>query len=209
MFKIFSYSGVGTVKARPWSETRGGPDQVRHRKLRFILCVFRSYAYRFERQASLLYDTIGLVCMAVVFHLVCRKQKIPVPLTAVQITGTYYWMAKSSAECAFSDELIFWEVESCTGAIGGDALALSTPGPVWSLPVWPMVLSLATQKRHQGGSCAPIGTHGPACNIRSSPDRQQWLGGIIIIIASGVYHAHFDSSHSYVRTTKNSQSPEN
>ena len=129
MFKIFSYSGVGTVKARPWSETRGGPDQVRHRKLRFILCVFRSYAYRFKRQASLLYDTIGLVCMAVVFHLVCRKQKIPVPLTAVQITGTYCWMAKSSAECAFSDELIFWEVESCTGAIGGDALALSTPGP--------------------------------------------------------------------------------
>ena len=98
MFKIFSYSGVGTVKAKPWSEARGGPDQVRHRKLRLTLCVFRSYAYRFERQASLLYDTIciGLVCMAVVFHLVCRKQKIPVPLTAVQITGT---LLNGEVEC--------------------------------------------------------------------------------------------------------------
>ena len=74
-----SYSGVGTIKARPWSETRGGPDQVRHRKFILVLCVFRSSAYCFERQASLLYDTIGLECIADVFHLVRRKQKILVP----------------------------------------------------------------------------------------------------------------------------------
>ena len=56
-----------------------------------------------------------------------------------------------------------------------DALALSTwvqfvPGgfEAFRCDIWFKVQR--HKNTHQGGSCAPV--HGPACNIRGSPDRQ-------------------------------------
>ena len=71
----------------------------------------------------------------------------------------------SDLECAFSDELILWEIESCTGGIGGTGVmpwrcqpgsSLCREGSKPSGVTYG--LKSSDTKRHQGGSCAPIPT---------------------------------------------------
>ena len=86
-----------------------------------------------------------------------------------------------------SDELILWEIESCTGGIGGTGVMpwRCQPGSrlcrEGSKPS-SVTYGLKSSDTVRWELCTH--THVPASDILSSPDRQQWLikGGITIIL---------------------------